>query len=149
MAPAKSLDIDPQRKWELVSALQKSIRRGDRQIAIRLISAMDNKPTEYAYFWRRLCVIACEDVGPADDTLAAFVVACSTIFAKKRSGPKNHDLFCFLSEQMCALLRDTYSEGKVRARWYPTSREQRARYGAPAGSREGKKINDPMSDRLH
>jgi replication-associated recombination protein RarA len=102
-APPRSLSIDRERKWELVSAFQKSIRSGDKQIAFRLISAMDSMPTEYAYFWRRLCVIACEDVGPADDTLAAFVVACSTIFTKKRIGPKSYDLFCFLAEQMCAL----------------------------------------------
>ena len=79
-APGRSLAIEKARKWELVSAVQKSIRRGDQQIARRLISAMDSQPAEYAYFWRRLCVIACEDIGPADDTLAAFVVACSIVF---------------------------------------------------------------------
>jgi replication-associated recombination protein RarA len=66
-APCKSVTINKERKWELVSALQKSIRRGDKQAALRLISAMDSMPEEYAYFWRRFCVIACEDVGPADD----------------------------------------------------------------------------------
>ncbi len=60
-------------------------------------------PEEYAYLWRRLCVIACEDVGPADDTLAAFVVACSTVFPPKKTGNKNYDLLCFLAEQMCDL----------------------------------------------
>jgi hypothetical protein len=79
-APCRGLIINKERKWELVSAVQKSIRRGDKQVALRLISVMDSMPEEYAYFWRRLCVIACEDVGPADDTLSAFVVACSTIF---------------------------------------------------------------------
>jgi replication-associated recombination protein RarA len=58
-----SFAIEKRRKWELVSAFQKSIRRGDKQIALRLISAMDTMPSEYGYFWRRLCVIACEDVG--------------------------------------------------------------------------------------
>jgi hypothetical protein len=57
----------------------------------------------YHYFWRRLCVIACEDVGPADDTLAAFVVACATLFSPKKTGGENYSLLCSLAEQMCDL----------------------------------------------
>ena len=102
-APPKSLAIDKERKWELVSAFQKSIRRGDKSMALRLVSAMDSMPEERAYFWKRLCVIACEDVGPADDALAAFVVACATVFPPKKTGDKNYDLFCFLAEQVCDL----------------------------------------------
>jgi hypothetical protein len=102
-ASPRGLAIVKERKWELVSAFQKSIRRGDKQIALRLVSAMDRMPTEWAYFWRRLCVIACEDVGPADETLAAFVIACSTIFPPKKTGPQNYDLLCYLAEQMCDL----------------------------------------------
>jgi hypothetical protein len=102
-APCRCLAINKERKWELVSAFQKSIRRGDKQVALRLISAMDSVPEEYGYFWRRLCVIACEDVGPADDLLASFVVACATVFLPKKTGNKNYDLLCFLAEQMCDL----------------------------------------------
>jgi hypothetical protein len=60
-------------------------------------------PEEYGYFWRRLCVIACEDIGPADDELATFVVACSNIFTPKRTGSKTYDVFCFLVESLCDL----------------------------------------------
>jgi hypothetical protein len=102
-APCRSLMMNKERKWELVSAFQKSVRRGDKQMALRLISAMDNMPEDYGYLWRRLCIIACEDVGPADDTLVAFVIACSAVFTPKRTGSKNYDLFCFLAEQMCDL----------------------------------------------
>lgn len=98
-----TLAIDRERKWELVSALQKSIRRGDKEMALRLISATDGMPEEAAYFSRRLCVIACEDIGPADDALASFVIACSTVFPPKKTGSENYRLFCFLTEQMCAL----------------------------------------------
>jgi hypothetical protein len=87
-APPRGLAIAKERKWRLVSAFQKSIRRGDKQLALRLISAMDSMPTEYSYFWRRLCIIACEDVGHADDIIAVFVVACSTIFSRGRLAPK-------------------------------------------------------------
>ena len=60
-APPKSLAIGKDRKWELTSAFQKSVRRGDKQMALRLVSAMDSMPEEYGYFWKRLCVIVCED----------------------------------------------------------------------------------------
>src|SRR6266536_4280804 len=89
-APLRCLVLEKSRKWELVSAFQKSIRRADKRTALRLVSAMAGMPEEYAYFWRRICVIACEDVGPADDTLAKFVVACSTLFARKRARSENH-----------------------------------------------------------
>src|ERR1035441_896564 len=102
-APPRTLTLNEERKWELVSALQKSIRRGDKEMAPRLASAMDSMPEEYGYFWKRLCVIACEDVGPADDILASFVIACATVFPPKKTGDKNYDLFCFLAEQMCDL----------------------------------------------
>ena len=99
----KNLTIAEDRKWELVSAFQKSIRRGDREIALRLVSAMDSMPEEYAYFWRRLCVIACEDVGPADDALASFVVACATVYPPKKTAGENYRIISFLTEQMCDL----------------------------------------------
>lgn len=102
-APPQPLTLDQVRKWELVSAIQKSIRRADKALALRLISAMHNLRGEHSYFWRRLCVIACEDIGPADDTLAKFVVACATLFAPRRVGQENCRLWCFLVEQMCDL----------------------------------------------
>jgi len=102
-APRRCFPLNRERKWELVSAFQKSIRRGDKAMALRLISAMDSMPGEYTYFWRRLCVIACEDVGPADDVLASFVVACATVFPPKKTAGENYRLICFLAEEMCDL----------------------------------------------
>lgn len=102
-APSRSLMLQKSRKWELVSAFQKSIRRADKPTALRLVSAMPGTTEEYAYFWRRICVIACEDVGPADDTLAKFVVACATVFPPQKTGDENYRLWCFLAEQMCDL----------------------------------------------
>jgi hypothetical protein len=102
-APMGRLMLPRERKWELVSALQKSIRRGERELTLHLLSAINSMPEEYAYLWRRLCVTVCEDVGAADDVLAAFVIACSTVFPPKKTGSKNYDLLCFLAEQMCDL----------------------------------------------
>ena len=102
-APAGRLVLARERKWEMVSALQKSIRRGEKEMALHLLSAIDSMPEECGYFWRRLCVIACEDVGPADDVLASFVVACSTVFPPRKTGGDNLRLMGFLVAQMCDL----------------------------------------------
>jgi hypothetical protein len=99
----RSFLINKERKWELVSAFQKAIRRGEKQLALHLVSAMDSMPEEYAYFWGRLCVIACEDIGPADDDLASFVLACSTVFPPKKTAGENYRIISYLAERMCAL----------------------------------------------
>src|SRR5260370_39401617 len=85
--PSGNFAIDKKRKWELVSALQKAIRRADKATALQLISGIRSMPEEYGYFWRRICVIVSEDIGPADDTLVKFVVACATVFSPKKAGP--------------------------------------------------------------
>ncbi len=102
-APSKQLAISKKRKWEVISAFQKSIRRGDKLMALRLISAMDKMPEEYGYFWKRLCVIACEDIGPADDLLATFVAACEAVYSARKADGVYYDLICFLTEEMCDL----------------------------------------------
>ncbi len=101
--PAGNFVIQKERKWELVSALQKAIRRADKFTALQLISCIANMPEECGYFGRRICVIACEDIGPADDTLVKFVIACATIFSARSTGPENIKLLSFLAEQMCDL----------------------------------------------
>src|SRR5437763_2027584 len=64
-APSLNIPIEKDRRWELVSALQKAIRRADKATALKLISRIASMPEEYGYFWRRMSVIACEDIGPA------------------------------------------------------------------------------------
>ena len=102
-APSKQLAISKKQKWELISAFQKSIRRGDKLMALRLISAMDKMPEEYGYYWKRLCVIACEDIGPADNLLATFVTACEAVYSARKAAGVYYDLLCFLTEEMCDL----------------------------------------------
>jgi MgsA AAA+ ATPase C terminal len=118
-APCRSLAINKERKWELVSAFQKSIRRGDKQMALRLISAMDSMPEEYAYCWRRLCVIACEDVGPADDVLASFVVACATVFPPKKTAMAKTTGSCASSLSECEISRRAAAFTAVAGRLNP------------------------------
>src|SRR5947207_15879061 len=55
--------IDKERKWELVSALQKSIRRADKPTVFQFISRIRSMSEENAYFGSRMCVIVIEDLG--------------------------------------------------------------------------------------
>jgi hypothetical protein len=99
----RHFDVPPIRKWEVVSAFQKAVRRGDGSTALKAVSAMSGMPGQYRYFWRRFCVVACEDIGPADETLALFVAACSMLFPPSKAAEQLYGIFCFLTEQMCGV----------------------------------------------
>jgi hypothetical protein len=89
------------RKWELASALQKCIRRGDSTGSRKLIAQIDGISPERAYFWNRLPVIACEDVGSGASELTTFVVACARVFTPKKSQDVLMAVFAFLIEKLC------------------------------------------------
>lgn len=100
--PPPSLKLShPERKWELVSALQKTVRRGDTQLALKLVSAMCSLPTELAYFWKRVCTTATEDVGPADNAVMNFVICASKVYTPKKAADFQYKVLCFLTEMMC------------------------------------------------
>lgn len=69
----------PNRRWHIVSAIQKSVRRSDVDHAVRLSVAIQNS-TEHEAFWRRFCVMALEDIGFANPVLAATIL---TVAGKK------------------------------------------------------------------
>lgn len=98
-----TFSLGHERKWELASALQKSIRRADTTTGLRLVSAISMMPQEFTYFWRRVCVACCEDIGPADDELVRFTVACASIFTPKKTGAITEQILAFLVEEMCSL----------------------------------------------
>lgn len=98
--PRRLFSVPHIRKWEVVSAFQKAVRRGDGSTALKTVSAMSGMPEQYRYFWRRFCVVACEDIGPADETLALFVVACSIVFPPSSAAEQQYGILCFLAEQM-------------------------------------------------
>src|SRR6266700_6523461 len=70
-----SLNCD---RWIASSLLQKSIRRGDVELARRAASTLH--AFDRNAIWRRLIVIACEDVGVGDidALLETFLAAAST-----------------------------------------------------------------------
>lgn len=92
---------NPDRKWEVVSALQKMVRRGETQIALRLVGALSTMPSEWPYFMRRLTVIAAEEVGPANRSLVQFVIACSAAYTPSKAGYQIYDLYCYLVKKLC------------------------------------------------
>jgi hypothetical protein len=89
------------RKWELASALQKCIRRGDSLNSRKLIAKIDGIGPERAYLWKRLPVIACEDVGSGASELTTFVVACARVFTPNKSREVLMDVLAFLVKKLC------------------------------------------------
>jgi hypothetical protein len=69
--------VDPAHRWRIVSALQKSIRRGHVPQAV--LFATQVHALDPAYLWRRLCIIALEDIGFGD------VLACALAIEANRS----------------------------------------------------------------
>jgi hypothetical protein len=63
---------DPARKWLYASALQKSVRRGMAHCAIRF--ALQLHSIDEQYCWRRLAVIALEDIGFGDPLATALTL---------------------------------------------------------------------------
>ena len=63
---------DPMHKWRASSAMQKAIRQGDVETALRMAQGLWSFDPEY--LWRRLPVIAMEDIGVADPALVAAVL---------------------------------------------------------------------------
>ncbi|MDD5306029.1 MAG: hypothetical protein PHU25_01790 [Deltaproteobacteria bacterium] len=92
---------------EVVSALQKDIRRGKEKEAfywakIMIASGYDN------YLWRRLMVIAAEDIGFHDKSVLPFVVACfqgNTIAMEKSKDSKTDSNF--IANAVLAMCRAT------------------------------------------
>jgi hypothetical protein len=89
-------------KWIWRSALQKAVRRGQRDLAIRYGRRL--LAIEPTYFWRALAVIAVEDVGFADPDAVTFTTAAISKTVRDRLA---HDqgLANALIQRMCAPIK--------------------------------------------
>lgn len=56
-------------KWRAASAMQKAIRQGNADLAVRMVYALWGLDPKYV--WRRLCTVAIEDIGIGDVRLTA------------------------------------------------------------------------------
>ena len=94
---------EPSIKWRVISALQKSIRRGLPEIGIKMANALLD--FDERYFYRRLPVIAMEDIGLANISLVSLVLAVSN---KKRWRDRvgRKKVCLYLVEQMCRSVKD-------------------------------------------
>lgn len=72
---------------EVVSALQKTIRRGQEFEAMYWATELIESGYDQ-YLWRRLCVIAAEDIGLADQDVIILVNACANIWERMKTQNK-------------------------------------------------------------
>jgi replication-associated recombination protein RarA len=63
-------------RWVAASLLQKAVRRGETQLALR--AAFTLHQFDRASVWRRLMIIAVEDIGAAEPDAIAEAVAIAT-----------------------------------------------------------------------
>lgn len=79
---------------QVISTLQKSIRRGDVRNAVLCAADMSATSDELdRYLWDRLHVIAVEDIGFAQPAAISTIVALDT--ARQRYQPGSHDRLLF------------------------------------------------------
>lgn len=88
----------------VVSALQKAIRRGQEEAAVYWALEMDNSGFT-AYAFRRLAVIASEDVGLAEPTMPAVIEALRSSWERERQHRKGARGGLFLVHATLALCR--------------------------------------------
>jgi len=92
---------------EVISALQKDIRRGNEERA--MYWALELIPRFEAYLWRRLCVIVNEDIGIANPTLLLLVPTQRALFMEFREAGKDGSARLVLANAILLLCRSPKS----------------------------------------
>jgi hypothetical protein len=113
--------------WLATSALQKAIRRGDLGTALQASSFLAEVQPDR--LWRRLVVIALEDIGIADLNLVTMVLWASGKRAWRRDHGGEEKVASYVVSQLCAAskCRDG-SDVLVIADHHPSLREVRAQF---------------------
>ena len=73
--PTTQRASSPASKWRMISALQKAVRRGNVQAAVKFAVASNALDPLYCYY--RMSVIAIEDIGSANPDLAVLFIWAS------------------------------------------------------------------------
>lgn len=91
-------------KWRVSSAMQKAIRRGNVDMALRTASAIHGLEPDYV--WRRLCTVVLEEVGVADLDLCARYLWVATQKTWRNKNGGSLEYLYMLVEQMCLANKD-------------------------------------------
>ena len=96
---------------EVISALQKDIRRGNEAQA--MYWALELIPRFEAYLWRRLCVIVNEDIGIANPTLLLLVPTQRALFMEFREAGRDGSARLVLANTILLLCRSDKSRSST------------------------------------
>jgi len=88
--------------FEVTSALQKEIRRGNEEAAMYWALELSSKYDDF--IWRRLAIIASEDIGPADNSISVLISVLGDNYKrikKKSSKPTERIILSHAIIAMC------------------------------------------------
>lgn len=124
--PIEMKPVNPSAKWRIVSALQKSIRRGYQDHADYYAQALLS--FDKSYFLYRMAVVSMEDVGAGDPALVlAFLYAARFKGVREQYGEAK--LGSFFARKMAASVKDRNAcDLLVCADWHPDYKDQRHDY---------------------
>lgn len=91
-------------QWIALSLMQKAIRRGDTPQAIRAASYLNN--LDYRMLWRRLVVIAWEDIGVGDPDLCFMVTAAAGSRKWRQQHGGDWSVAAYLTTAMSKSIKD-------------------------------------------
>lgn len=89
-------------KWKMISALQKTIRRGDKQTSFLLAKGLAHIDT--AYVWRRLRIVAYEDIGSCNPLMLGIISHLSKKVNRNPFGEMRTLLWAV--EELCDAVKD-------------------------------------------
>ncbi len=92
--------------FEVTSAFQKSVRRGLEVEAMYWAMEMEEK--YHAYLWKRITVIASEDIGLADSNIAILINSLKSSYEESKKKDRDERLL-FVSHAILALCRSKKS----------------------------------------
>jgi replication-associated recombination protein RarA len=141
--------------YELLSALQKSIRRGMEYEAVHFAVELEEfNPT---MLWNRLRLIACEDIGPANPMMPIIidVLQKNYLAEKSKLAESAYKLYlinavvclCFSQKSRISddLLNVVYTEREAEAKFLPVPEYALDKHTA-RGKAQGKGIDDFFSE---
>ena len=115
---------NPQHKWRASSGMQKAIRQGDVETALRMAQGLWSLDPEY--LWRRLPVIVLEDIGVANVALVAAVLwAAGKKVWREQNGGSQKVLYWLVDRLACSVKDRSVCDLVCRVTYCPDMAEKR------------------------